>query len=128
MRQLLFRVCDLKVGRYKQLIELMNLCEHSRSASFCPNGQNVILKDQISGERSQDHWSSGISVCNRKLYRLKKKKKKSSFSTIQTENDLGCYEIGATPQTILNAYGNAPNDRPSKFSLNGQSVTSFLKS
>ena len=69
-----FRVCDLKVGRYKQLIELMNSCEHSRSASFCPNGQNFILKDQISGERSQDHRSSGISVCNRKLYRLKKKK------------------------------------------------------
>ena len=32
--------CDLKVGtcRYRQLIELMKLCEYSRSRSFCDLG------------------------------------------------------------------------------------------
>ena len=26
--------CDLKVGRYRQLIEFMKVCEYSRSRSF----------------------------------------------------------------------------------------------
>ena len=37
---------DLKVGRCRQLIEFMKLCEYRRSRS---------------GERLQDHWSSGLS-------------------------------------------------------------------
>ena len=29
-----FETCDLKVGRYRQLIDLMKCCEYSRSRSF----------------------------------------------------------------------------------------------
>ena len=29
-----FETCDLKVGRYRQLIDLMKCCEYSRSMSF----------------------------------------------------------------------------------------------
>ena len=34
-----FSACDLKVGRCRQLIEFMNVCEYSKSVSFfdhCP--------------------------------------------------------------------------------------------
>ena len=30
--------CDLKVGRYRQLIELMKVCDYSRSRSFLDLG------------------------------------------------------------------------------------------
>ena len=35
----------------------IKVCEYSRSRSF---HDDLILQDQASGERSQDHWSSGI--------------------------------------------------------------------
>ena len=35
----------------------VKVCEYSRSRSF---HDDLILKDQASGERSQDHWSSGF--------------------------------------------------------------------
>ena len=35
------------------------MCEYSRSRSF---HDDLILQDQASGERSQDHWSSGLFV------------------------------------------------------------------
>ena len=34
----------------------IKVCEYSRSRSF---HDDLILQDQASGERSQDHWSSG---------------------------------------------------------------------
>ena len=37
----------------------IKVCEYSRSRSF---HDDLILQDQASGERSQDHWSSGL--CN----------------------------------------------------------------
>ena len=43
----------------------IKVCEYSRSRSF---HDDLILQDQASGERSQDHWSSGIPIIL-KLYR-----------------------------------------------------------
>ena len=37
----------------------IKVCEYSRSRSF---HDDLILQDQASGERSQDHWSSGFLV------------------------------------------------------------------
>ena len=38
----------------------IKVCEYSRSLrSF---HDDLILQDQASGERSQDHWSSGVSM------------------------------------------------------------------
>ena len=37
----------------------IKVCEYSRSRSF---HDDLILQDQASGERSQDHWSSGLSI------------------------------------------------------------------
>ena len=36
----------------------IKVCEYSRSRSF---HDDLILKDNASGERSQDQWSSGFS-------------------------------------------------------------------
>ena len=35
----------------------IKVCEYSRSRSFY---DDLILQDQVSGERSQDQWSSGL--------------------------------------------------------------------
>ena len=37
----------------------IKVCEYSRSRSF---HDDLILQDQASGERSQDHWSSGLNI------------------------------------------------------------------
>ena len=37
----------------------IKVCEYSRSRSF---HDDLILQDQASGERSQDHWSSGLHL------------------------------------------------------------------
>ena len=37
----------------------IKVCEYSRSRSF---HYDLILKDQASGERSQDQWSSGLKI------------------------------------------------------------------
>ena len=37
----------------------IKVCEYSRSRSF---HDDLILQDQASGERSQDHWSSGLCL------------------------------------------------------------------
>ena len=56
--------CDLKVGRCRQLIEIMKVCEYCSQGHFftiyfpcfvC----FVLYLAKISGERLQDHWSSG---------------------------------------------------------------------
>ena len=43
-----FVACDLKVGRYRQHVELMKCCEYKRSRSFLDLGQrsfsNLMLK------------------------------------------------------------------------------------
>ena len=56
---------DLKVGRCRQLIEFMKLCEYRRSRSFLYHIFSrfcmfFTLLGKISGERLQDHWSSGM--------------------------------------------------------------------
>ena len=50
---------DLKLGRCRQLMKSMKMCEYSRSRSF---HNDLILQDQASGERSQDQWSSGFNI------------------------------------------------------------------
>ena len=57
--------CDLKVARCRQLIEFMKLCEYRRSRPFLfhifPDFVCFVLYlAKISGERLQDHWSSGF--------------------------------------------------------------------
>ena len=37
----------------------IKVCEYSRSRSF---HDDLILQDEASGERSQDHWSSGLII------------------------------------------------------------------
>ena len=59
---------DLKVGRCRQLIEFMKLCEYRRSRSFLYHifSRFCMSCAKISGVRLQDHWSSCIkSVCMR---------------------------------------------------------------
>ena len=56
--------CDLKVCRCRRLIEIMKVCEYLRSRSFLhhifPGFVCFVLYwAKISGERLQDHWSSG---------------------------------------------------------------------
>ena len=51
----------------------IKVCEYSRSRSF---HDDLILQDQASGERSQDHWSSGFKYhfqCFRKLAEIPSK-------------------------------------------------------
>ena len=43
----------------------IKVCEYSRSRSF---HDDLILQDQASGERSQDHWSSGYVIYLEKCY------------------------------------------------------------
>ena len=56
--------CDLIVGRCRQLIEIMKVCEysgqgHSFTIYFPGFVCFVLYEAKISGERLQDHWSSG---------------------------------------------------------------------
>ena len=57
--------CDLKVGSCRQLVDFMKVCEYSTSRSFlyyifpCFVCFGLYLAN-ISGDRLQDHWSSGI--------------------------------------------------------------------
>ena len=58
--------CDLKVGRYRQLIDFMKVCDiegqgHFFTIYFPGFVCFVLYKATISGERLQDHWSSGYS-------------------------------------------------------------------
>ena len=55
---------DLKVGRCRQLIEFMKLCEYRRSRSFLYHifSRFCMSCAKISGERLQDHWSSGFCI------------------------------------------------------------------
>ena len=57
--------CDLKVGRCRQLIAIMKVCEFEGQGHFLiiyfPGFVCFVLyKAKISGERLQDHWSSGF--------------------------------------------------------------------
>ena len=49
---------DLKLGRCRQFMKSVEMCEYSRSRSF---HDDLMLQDQASGESSQDQWSSGFS-------------------------------------------------------------------
>ena len=51
----------MKLCRCRQLKKSIKLCEYSRSRSF---HDDLILLDQVSGERSQDQWSSGLYFSN----------------------------------------------------------------
>ena len=59
--------CDLKVGRCRQLIEIMKVCEDLRSRSFLYHAFSrfcmfcaLLAKAKISGESLQNHLSSGF--------------------------------------------------------------------
>ena len=59
--------CDLKVGRYRQPIEIMKVCESGRSRSFLYHIFSrfcmfcaLLGQDIKSGELLQDQWSSGF--------------------------------------------------------------------
>ena len=57
--------CDLKVGRYRHLIDLLRYVSidgqgHFFTKYFPGFVCFVLYKATISGERLQDHWSSGI--------------------------------------------------------------------
>ena len=45
----------------------IKVCEYSRSRSF---HDDLILQDQASGERSQDHWSSGLFISLQHKYQI----------------------------------------------------------
>ena len=42
-----FAACDLKVGRCKQLIEVMKVCEYCRSRSFLDLGPRSFLYENL---------------------------------------------------------------------------------
>ena len=46
----------------------IKVCEYSRSRSF---HDDLILQDQASGERSQDHWSSGLFLLSKIVVEIK---------------------------------------------------------
>ena len=63
---------DLKVGSCRQLIDFMKVCEYQRSRSFlCHIFPGfvcfVLYLAKISGERLQDHWSSGSAYVSQRL-------------------------------------------------------------
>ena len=60
--------CDLKVGRCRQLFETMKVCEYLRSRLFVYHifFRFCVFCAMISGERLQDHWSSGYYVLTRR--------------------------------------------------------------
>ena len=56
---------DLKGSRSRHLFEFMKVCEYRRSRSFLYHiffgfVCFMLYLDKISGERLQDHWSSGF--------------------------------------------------------------------
>ena len=52
---------DLKVGRCRQLIEFIKLCEYRRSRSFPYHiFSRFCMFCALPGELLQDHWSSGF--------------------------------------------------------------------
>ena len=56
--------CDLKVGRYRQLIEFMKLCEYSRSRSFLDLGPRLFTQENLILTFLENHWA----VFNQILY------------------------------------------------------------
>ena len=63
--------CDLKVGRCRQLIEIMKVCEYLRLRPFLYHIFScfVLYSAKISGECLQDHWSSS-QICHLNLISL----------------------------------------------------------
>ena len=56
-------VCDLKVGRCRQLIEFLKVCEYWRSRSFLYHiFSRFYMFCEIAGEHLQDHWTSGFKL------------------------------------------------------------------
>ena len=51
--------CSLRPESLQMQTTSIKVCEYSRSRSF---HDDLILQDQASGERSQDHWSSGYDL------------------------------------------------------------------
>ena len=64
--------CDLKVGSCRQRIVFMKVCEYKGSRSFIYHIFPafvcfVLYLAKISGERLQDHWSSGLAHLRQRL-------------------------------------------------------------
>ena len=69
-----FAACDLKSGRCRQLIEIMKYVSiegqgHFFTIYFPGFVCFVLYQAKISGERLQDHWSSGFKY-GQLLHRL----------------------------------------------------------
>ena len=68
--------CDLKVGRYRQLIDFMRYVSiegqgHFFTIYFPGFVCFVLYKATISGERLQDHWSSGLlNYCKLNIFNI----------------------------------------------------------
>ena len=54
-----FEACDLKLGRYRQLVELMKLCECKRSLTLAKDHSHIQIYNLIFSETA---WLSQIYV------------------------------------------------------------------
>ena len=66
--------CDLKIGRCRQLIEIIRYVSiegqgHFFTIYFPGSVCFVLYLAKISGERLQDHWSSGIFISYSQCFR-----------------------------------------------------------
>ena len=50
-------VCDLKVGRCRQLIQLMKVCEYSRSRSFFDLATRSYTYENLKLAFLRNHWA-----------------------------------------------------------------------
>ena len=57
-----FTACDLKVGKCRQLIKVMKVCELKVKVISLPRFSRFCALLSQEGERLQDHWSSGLSI------------------------------------------------------------------
>ena len=49
--------CDLKVGRYRQLIDLMKVCEYLRSRSFLDPWPKVMYIQKFKPNFLRNYWA-----------------------------------------------------------------------
>ena len=84
---------DLKVGRCRQLIEIMKVCEyiegqcHFFTIYFPGFVCFVLYLAKIAGERLQDNWSSGFSS--------------TSFTPLQRQLTLSMFSVTAKWTAII---------------------------
>ena len=55
--------CDLKVGRYRQLIEKINVCEYTRSRSFLGLGPKLFYISKLKLAFLRNHLAILTKFC-----------------------------------------------------------------